>query len=201
MAKSNSAQRAIARVTLSQRKYEDGALYLSQVIGDEDVLALDVRFFHEDGDKLRPTRAGFRIPGGGIAEACRILLSEPSSINDVMWSDDRRQLFARYVDDEYGQALDIRYYSSEGSYIGWEKRGIRFRLEDFARLQTVLREVEGELLEAWVHSDLFGERVIETQKDATKAAPRHRGTKKKRSAENQRGASGFVNEVIRKLIG
>lgn len=202
MTKTNSTQVAIGRVPLSQKKYRDGALYLSQVIQDKEVRALDVRFFHEDGDKLRPTRAGFRIPVGGIDEAYRILLSETSSMNDVVWSDERRQLFARYVDDEYGQALDIRYYAIKGSYVGWEKRGIRFRLEDFFRLQAALREVEGVLLKAQVHPDLFGERIIETQRDAPKASRRDPGAKKKkRRVDKQREAPGFINDVIKKLIG
>ena len=202
MTQKKQKQVGIAKVSLSQRKYQDGGLYLSQVMEDGMFVALDVRFFHEDGNALRPTRAGFRVPAASLAEMFHVLLSNATDIDHTLWSDDRRKLLARYVDDEYGQALDIRYYLTGHGYKGWEKRGIRLRLEDFQRLQFTLRESKEYLGNADGTEDLFQGKVIGTEwkKQGSKVKEKLSVRKSERNGTG-RGATGFINEYIKKLIG
>ncbi len=131
----------IGRLQLSQRRFRNGALYVSAIVDDAAITAIDCRFFVEESAVLRPTRKGFRVQRSEVPLLERLLATPCDRITEqTLWSRSNRKLTARRCDDEYGKGVDFRYYKTSKEYEGWEQRGIRFKDSDFVRLTCLLRE-------------------------------------------------------------
>jgi len=129
------------KMTLSQKRYKGGFFFGTAITNDE-IESLDFRYFRTADGGFSPTRSGFRI-GHDALENFRKLVNqvdlpiEPFSI----WVHQHRKLVAQYRDDEYGQAVDFRYYITTTKYTGWEKRGIRLSLTDFENLKETFKSM------------------------------------------------------------
>lgn len=184
-----------------QKKYQDGRIFLSVLIEDDTVLALDVRFFLEDGKELTPTRNGFRVPTQSLDLAEKVFRKEPRQIDDVINSMKKRELHARFVDDNYGQAVDIRYYKKTEEYTGWEKRGLRLRNGDFKELVRLLGEIELATGRLQRRNDLFeGKSIVEPKRAWGERKAGKAGSKEKRVSARSDGGSGYINEALMDLL-
>lgn len=128
--------KGLCRIGLAQKRFKDGALYVCAVLSGQHVQAVDVRYMVEDDNFLIPTRQGFRVRSIDFEKLRELCTELPKRISEIrLWKGATRKLIARYCDDNYGTAIDIRYFADTRKYRGWEPRGIRLQLEDFAKLQ------------------------------------------------------------------
>jgi len=136
-------------IKLVQRRFSDGSLYLCAICLDGELVAIDVRYFTEDGNSLIPTRQGFRVHKGEFNDFLKLLSKDVIDIEEVvLWETGSKKLVMRYCDDQFGTAIDFRYYKTSEKYTGWERRGIRLQLEDYKKLQMAI--VSSNLLSHWV---------------------------------------------------
>jgi len=129
----------IGRLQLSQKRFRDGALYVSALMRAGNPFAFDFRFFVEDERGLIPTKSGFRVPAVNIAVLKKLFGHPPEKVVETTLSKTKdRTLIARRVNDNYGVGIDIRYRNQSARYDGWEKRGLRLVDDDFAELAKFL---------------------------------------------------------------
>lgn len=127
------------RIKLSQRRFRSGALYISGIYIVDDLNAIDIRYFVEDGNQLIPTRQGFRIHADNFPALRTALHTQAIDLKGhELWRGATRKLIARYCNDEYGTGVDIRYFSDSTRYRGWEPKGVRLQLEDYSTLRATL---------------------------------------------------------------
>lgn len=125
----------VARLTLKQRRFGDGALYVSAILKGGELAAIDCRFFVEKEKVITPTPKGFRIDLKDVGALRELFQRTPENVGEItLWSSGMRSLSARRCDDDYGKGIDIRYFKISADYKGWEKRGIRLLDEDFVSL-------------------------------------------------------------------
>lgn len=166
---------------LGQRRFRNGALYLSISVRKGLVDAIDCRYFVERNNTLAPTKSGFRVHRGGFGAFGELVHLPPEKVTvRILGCSSTRELIARRCDDVYGKGIDFRYYRSSDSYKGWEKRGIRLGDEDFVCLAEILRDF-GVLSGAVpTDSNLFSGKVVassEKRGSARSTAGRDRSSK------------------------
>lgn len=162
---------ALCRLTLAQKRFKAGALYISCIHTGKALNAIDVRFFVEDQQSLIPTKQGFRVPADRLQSLRSALEAKtiPSDGVEVASTANRR-LLIRSCDDEYGPGVDVRYFSDSARYVGWEPRGIRFRPEDFERLRTTLLATDFRKGGVIHGADLFAGKIIRSRSEAPTGA-------------------------------
>lgn len=129
-------------MTLSQKRYKDG-YFFGTAITNDDIESLDFRFFRTADGGFSPTRSGFRISHDALDNFRKLVNKSDLPIDPFsIWEHEHRKLVVQYRDDEYGKAVDFRYYKTTTKYTGWEKRGIRLALSDFKKLREILRNCE-----------------------------------------------------------
>ena len=192
----------LAKFKPSQQKYKDGHVYISVLISGDDLVALDVRFFSEDGDELVPTRNGFRVPVEALLTCVRELLGNPPDLDATCHKTKTRELHVRYVSDKYGEAIDIRYYKKSAKYTGWEKRGLRLRVADFKQFQKLIGEINFVGLNAaTVNNLLEGKTIVDPKERWAKGTVGvSRKTKKVGEMHPPIQKSDYINEALRELI-
>lgn len=127
------------QMTLSQKRYK-GGLFFGTAITNGEIESLDFRFFRTAEGGFSPTRSGFRISQDDLANFHKLVNQDDLPIDPFsIWEHQHRKLVAQYRDDEYGQAVDFRYYISTTKYTGWEKRGIRLALSDFQKWKEIMK--------------------------------------------------------------
>jgi len=189
----------VYRIPLSQRRFKSGALYVSGIHSCGELEAIDIRYFVEEESRLIPTRQGFRIHADNLLTFKKALAKRAIKLQKVeLWRGATRKLIARYCDDEYGTGVDIRYFAASPRYKGWEPRGIRLHLEDFAKLRMTLLEsgiVDGRIS---VKTDLFSGKEVVNRRSTTRSSWKKSGSKTQRSSENVE--SFTINEALRAYI-
>src|SRR5689334_9791127 len=97
---------ALHRLSLAQKRFKGGALYISCIHTGKTLHAVDVRFFVEDQESLIPTKQGFRIPTERLQSLKAALEAKtiPSDGVEVASSANRR-LLIRSCNDEYGPGI------------------------------------------------------------------------------------------------
>lgn len=201
MTDASSRVTGLCRIPLSQRRFRSGALYVSSIHNGADLAAIDVRYFVEDANRLVPTRQGFRIPADKLVALGNMLRTQETELGGVELSRcATRRLLARYCDDKYGSAIDIRYFSDSPRYKGWEPRGIRLQLGDFLKLRSVLLATgiaDGQIKPT---HDLFGEKEIAAGTSSSRE--RGRGTAGAREdADARKLVTLTINDALRAYIG
>lgn len=198
----NTSLIGLARFKPSQHKYKDGYVYISVMITEGELRALDIRYFLEKENELTPTRNGYRIPAESIANCVKILLAKPPSILDeVCHYTKSREIHARYVDDKYGEAIDVRYYKKANDYTGWEKRGLRLRIQDYMEFQKLLGMIDFNNIKISGDANLFnGKTIVDTNKKSKRA--RDIPGKKEGYGRTSRNAVSnvYINEALQEII-
>lgn len=187
------------RIVLSQRRFRSGALYVTGIHAHGVLQAIDIRYFVEEGNRLIPTRQGFRIHADRFSMFRTVLRTREIDLEQAeeaeLWRGTARRLIARHCDDEYGNGVDIRYFSESSRYKGWEPRGIRLRLEDFSRLRATLLDsgvVDGCIS---LKTDLFsGKEII------GRSSKRRESCKKIKSLANQQKTEAHVTSSINEAL-
>jgi hypothetical protein len=153
----------VTRLALSQKRFGKGGFYVSAILNDSDLEAIDCRYFVEDGAGIVPTRSGFRVHSSEFETFKEVLSTLPSQIHEhPIWESTSRKLIVRRCADEFGLGVDFRYFKTSKNYTGWEKRGIR--LNDYVHLSKEV--LNSGLLEHQVPSlDLFKEKNILTSNE------------------------------------
>jgi hypothetical protein len=154
--------KGLLRLQLSQKRFRNGALYVSAITNGSKVDAFDCRFFVEDGSILTPTRKGFRVRASELEALRKLFETKLGAIEEqTLWTGPHRKLVARRCDDEYGKGIDVRYFKMSEKYEGWEQRGIRLKDEDFLKLAGMVRETQLLNLESASLPDIFLGKSIE----------------------------------------
>jgi hypothetical protein len=167
----------IGRLQLSQRRFRNGALYVSAIVNGAKIDAIDCRFFHEEGATLTPTRKGFRVHSLEVDQLGNLLRMQPDRITEqTLWAGANRKLIARRCDDEYGKGIDFRYHKTSETYEGWEQRGVRLKDDDFMRLARLLRDSGLLKLELPKIQDLFSGKTLVSSRSTISPSSRKGGT-------------------------
>jgi hypothetical protein len=170
---------------LTQKRYEHGSFYLSLIIDGEEVKAFDGRFYLEDGNKLTPTKRGFRIPLEKLDEFYTALSGDLREIGDLILFENKSFKFhVRYLNDKYGEGIDIRKYKTTKKYSGWDKSGIRMKLEDVEAVHRWLTDFE--------HTDVDPSMNIFFGKEIS--------GKNKASEKAKRSAKPGVNPILKDIL-
>ncbi len=136
-------QIGLYKFKLTQKRYEAGAFYISVVTDGENAVALDGRFFLEEGNKLAPTRSGFRLPIEKLNDFAKALDGDLRQIDDiVLFENQSFQFHIRYLNDKYGEGVDLRKYKTTEKYTGWDKSGLRMKLEDVVIIHNWLNDFD-----------------------------------------------------------
>lgn len=186
---------------LDQRRYRDGKLFVSVVLRSGEAEAIDVRYFVEDGNIVRPTRQGFRIPielYGVFLSLMQTCQRERAQL--TLWEKEDRSFRLSYCNDEYGEGVNFRYFRSSAKYSGPEKRGIRLTLANFGSLRDALEHFD---IVAEVRSgraSLFAGRVITPFAAASQAVARDRNRLARDSPAASSLESGFIHEAIARFL-
>ena len=136
-------QIGLHKFKLTQKRYKDGAFYLSVVLDGEQVKALDGRFFVEEGNELTPTKNGFRIPIEKLDAFGKALSGDLREIDDtVLFENKSFRFHIRYLNDKYGEAIDLRKYKTTNKYSGWDRSGVRLKFEDVATMRDWLSDFD-----------------------------------------------------------
>lgn len=124
-------QIGLFRINLSQKRFKRGAFYLSAIMRDAEFVALDGRFYIENSKGLQPTRSGFRVPSEQVEHFKDVFQKDLREIGDIVLFDNNAFRFhVRYVNDKYGEGIDFRKYRTTKKYTGWDRAGLRMKLED-----------------------------------------------------------------------
>lgn len=159
----------VARLTLKQKRFGDGALYVSAILRGGELTAIDFRFFVEKEKVVTPTPKGFRIHRQDIEVLRELFRRVPENVGELtLWSSGMRSLIARRCDDEYGTGIDIRHFKISKDYKGWEKRGIRLIDEDFVRLGEEVKSTGLLELVTRPSGDLFEGKQFSERRDRGK---------------------------------
>lgn len=174
----------LASMRLSQSRYKKGQLYVSIVLKAAKIVAYDVRFFVEDGGCLYPTRSGFRVPVDRMEEFRRVLgIGDHEKIVRVPIADmEGRALLVNYCNDKYGEGMDVRYYVETKRYTGWDKRGVRFVLDDWRALGQIIAGIGEGMLNSG-ETNLFKGRPIK-KFERSRSGTRTTGGAKNRSEQD-----------------
>jgi hypothetical protein len=180
---------------LKQKRYKHGRLYVSAIYSDNNLKAIDIRYFIEKDDTLSPTTKGVRIPIMHFNIFSVVLQKMPENIvDDVIWETENRKLVVCYRDDMYGKGVDLRYFKKSNTYTGWERRGIRLALADYEELRRIMETISISSLTINSRKNLFeGKEIIVTRDNATRANEK---TFKKRHKDDQ-----YISEVLDRLLG
>ena len=136
-------QIGLHKFKLTQKRYKDGAFYLSVVLDGEQVKALDGRFFVEEGNELTPTKNGFRIPIEKLDAFGKALSGDLREIDDtVLFENKSFRFHIRYLNDKYGEGIDFRKYKTTDKYTGWDRSGVRMKLEDVVSMRNRLNDFD-----------------------------------------------------------
>src|SRR4051812_397887 len=108
-------------MSLSQKKYAKGRLFISGITENGRLTGIDIRYFMEEGEELLPTRKGFRVRAESFPTFMKCLHKKPQKIGEcVIWEGKARRLIIRYCDDQFGEGIDCRYWVEKEQYSGWE---------------------------------------------------------------------------------
>lgn len=100
----------------------------------------------------------------------------------------------RYCDDQYGRAIDFRYFKSTPKYTGWEKRGIRLQLDDYEKLRLAI--IGSNVL---THRDIPKIDILAGKE--INSLPLHASTTRTSPTEHSRNANlNDVNSALRAFI-
>jgi len=147
-------QIGLIKFKLSQRRYEGGEFYISAIRSAGELKALDGRFILQNGNALTPTKNGFRIPLEKLSGLNHILAGDHREIGDQLLFENKSFRFhVRYVNDKYGEGIDFRKFKTTDKYTGWDRSGIRMKLEDVTELRDSLRKLNPD--EICAVQDLF----------------------------------------------
>ena len=134
-----TGQIGLYRCVLTQSRYKGGAFYLSAIIANGELTAIDGRFVLEDGEDLTPTKNGFRIPVEKIDSLRQAISLDLREVADtVILKNNTLRLHVRYINDKYGEGIDFRKYKTTEKYTGWDRSGIRMKLEDAQKIRKWL---------------------------------------------------------------
>jgi hypothetical protein len=152
-------QIGLHKFRLTQKQYEAGSFYLSIILDGEQVRAFDARFFVEEGNKLIPTKKGFRIPLENLNDLNKVLSGDLREIADVVLFENKSfQFRMRYINDKYGEGIDFRKFKTTAKYTGWAKSGLRMKLEDVATVHDWLSDINPQ--EMRIDRDIFSGKNI-----------------------------------------
>ena len=133
---------------LTQKRYQEGAFYLSVILVGEQAKALDGRFYVEEGNELTPTKNGFRIPLEILEDFKKVLAGDLRAIDDrVLIKNKSFHFHVRYLNDKYGEAIDFRKYKTTNKYTGWDRSGIRMKLEDVVTIRDWLAGFDSQAID------------------------------------------------------
>jgi hypothetical protein len=134
-------QVGLRKFKLSQSQYKGGAFYFSAIQDGDQIRALDGRFFIEDGGELKPTKKGFRIPIDQVDGFKKALCGDLRGLSEaVLFKYKSFRFHIRYVNDKYGEGIDFRKYATTDLYTGWDKAGIRIKIEDVVAMREWLTD-------------------------------------------------------------
>ena len=133
---------------LTQKRYQEGAFYLSVILDRGLAKALDGRFYVEEGHELAPTKNGFRIPIEKLEDFRKVLSGDLRSLDDAVLIKNKSFHFhVRYLNDKYGEAIDFRKYKTSDKYTGWDRSGIRMKLEDVLTMRDLLASFDPQAID------------------------------------------------------
>lgn len=180
-------------MSLSQKKYANGRLYISGITENGKLTGIDIRFFKDEDDGLLPTRKGFRVRAESFPAFMKCLHINPRRMGEcVIWEGKARRLVIRYCDDQFGEGIDCRYWAEKDQYSGWEKRGLRLSLSDFEQVKDAVTKIDpfsGKLINL---PNIFADRKIKVTNKRT-ASP---GFNKDRSEEGY----NYINDKLLKIL-
>lgn len=134
-----SEQVGVYRFRLSQTRYKNGAFFWSVIFEGQEIVAFDGRFMREEGNRVTPTKNGFRLPAEKFDHLRQALIGDLRTLEDTVLVENRSfKLYVRYVNDKYGEGIDFRKYRMGENYQGWDRSGIRMKLEDVVTLRDLL---------------------------------------------------------------
>jgi len=178
-------QIGLHKFILAQKRFSNGAFYLAVVLYDEKLKALDARFYLEDGFDLVPTKNGFRIPIEKLEEFKKLLKQDLRNFEDIeLFKNNSFSFHVRYLNDKYGEGIDFRKYKTVKKYTGWDRSGIRMKLEDVSSMRSWLESFDQK--NAKDSKDLFEGKGIG---HASEEKQRNIGT-----------ANADVNPAIKKIL-
>lgn len=179
-------QIAVSRFKLEQRRYKNGSFFVSVTIDDGNLIALDGRYFVEEGESLIPTKNGFRIPAAHLEQFKKTLSHDPKEIGDMeLFESQAFKFFVRYVDDKYGRGVDFRKYRTGEKYTGWDRAGIRMTLPDSMKLADYLKSTDFTNIDT--SKNLFLGKEISSKKSAERG-------------ENNKSKLSEINPILRELL-
>lgn len=144
---------------LTQKRYQEGTFYLSVILVREQAKALDGRFYIEEGRELAPTKNGFRLPLEILEDFKNVLAGDLRAIDDTVLVENKSFHFhVRYLNDKYGEAIDFRKYKTTEKYTGWDRSGIRMKLEDVVTMRDWLTGFDPQEIDP--ADNLFADKVI-----------------------------------------
>lgn len=127
------------QISLTQKKFRDGALIVSGMRKNEEYVAIDVRFYLEKEDGWLPTKTGFWVAKENWRALKKVLSRSPETIGEVIcWRSKTRKFIVRYIPN-YGGGIDFRYFQESATYTGWEKKGIRIAQKDFNKVKKIIQ--------------------------------------------------------------
>ncbi len=189
----------VEQMPLSQKRYQNGLLYISVPFNNNEIIGLDVRYFVHDNSDIIPTRSGFRIPVSSLHAFKKILKKKIESIDSTVctyFSD--RQLKACYRSDDYGEGVDIRYYKVSDEYTGWERRGLRFQVDDFKEFRERVLKIDFSINAIMASRIILKGNVV--RKGPTKGKTSPKTLKKNVNNKGTNILDEYVNEAIKELM-
>jgi len=193
-----SILRAISAFPLPQGRFKNGQFYVSVCSTGGEPIGIDIRFFVEEGDDLTPTKIGFRLPQDGVAPLLNALAPNPTEIGDIVCIElPNRRFHIRYVNDNYGEGVDYRWYQTTDKYEGWTKSGFRVPTDVYPEFRQLL--IESNLLspDCLSKPDLLeGKNIISKSKRS--GAPS--GTGSNTTVSSTPARQPYVHDVVNDLL-
>lgn len=130
----------VARIKLTQQRFRKGAVYVVAGLRAGSREYIDSRYYREEAGVLLPTKSGFRLFEGELPALRELLVCPAEKVSPTVLGKRRdEELWARFVDDQYGAAVDFRYWKQSKRYQGWTRRGLRIRDKDWRGFAEGLR--------------------------------------------------------------